>query len=55
MPEQRKWWETNRDMKTKPKAGFTYCGGCDRYQLPDGAKCPHCGWVNGPTKRRKRR
>jgi len=42
----------NRDMKTAPKGGATYCGGCDRYLLSDGEDCV-CGWKNPIRYRRK--
>ena len=38
---------TNRDKKLQPKRGNTYCGGCDRQLVPDGAKCDFCGWYRG--------
>ena len=51
----REPWETNRDMKTKPKAGFHYCHECDGALLADGEKCYRCGARDLKKKHRRRR
>lgn len=40
---KREGWESNRDMKRKPKKGKFWCPGCDLNLISENRKCKICG------------
>jgi hypothetical protein len=51
----REEWDdfrTNRDRKTEPKRGLSWCPRCDRDLIGEGERCS-CGFKDTVTKHRK--
>lgn len=44
---------TNRDRKTEPKRGLSWCPRCDRDLIGEREKCGVCGFKDTESKRRK--
>lgn len=51
--EDARAYYTNRERKTAPKRGLSWCPRCDRDLIGEGEKCGTCGFKDTMTKHRK--
>lgn len=54
MKKQREEWETNRDLKRRPRFEVTYCMKCDDMGANNYTKCLICGSHNKKRIRRNK-